>query len=388
MGGLSVCHVLSTFGLGGMERVALDLAAGMQERGHTAMAVGFEPDGPIAHELRAAGVSVESVVRRHRGYDVGLIMRLRQLLRARHIDIVHTHNPTALLYGAPAGHFAGCAVVHTKHGINPSTGQLLNVRRQVGRFVDVYVAVSTATAIVALEKREVDATRLRVIPNGIDLRRFSTDGDARGAVRSELGIGERAFVAGTVGRLAPEKDQTSLLRAAAPLLGDDFHVVLAGTGSEADALRRQADELPNGRSIHFLGARSDVPRVLAAMDVFVLPSITEGLPLAILEAMAAGLPALATPVGGIGEVLREGVTGHFFPVGDAERLRELLGRLRADPAAARRMGNEGRSFALKTYARDLAVDRYLATYEAALEARHGGAWPVRPRDGVSRGTTS
>jgi glycosyltransferase involved in cell wall biosynthesis len=365
---MHVFHVLSTSGLGGMERVALDLAEATRERGDRASVVALADEGPMAAELRAAGIPLVSLPRRGRGYDLRVVMRLRRLLQEQRADLVHTHNPLAMLYGAVAGRAAGCAVVHTKHGINPGTPRQRAFRRQVARLVDSYVAVSAATAIVAVDKREVDATKLRVIPNGIDLRRYDAQEGARERIRAELGIPEDAFVAGTVGRLAREKDQATLLRATGALLGRDFHVVVAGDGPEAQPLRDAAAAMPNASSIHLLGARNDVPRLMAAMDAFVLTSITEGLPLVILEAMAAGLPIVSTGVGGIPEVVQEGVSGHLFAAGDEAALVAMLRRLAGDRAYARRLGDAGRVFARARYARDVAVERYYAVYRTAIDA--------------------
>ena len=364
-----MAHVISTFGLGGMERVALDLADGLRERGGRGMVVALAPDGPMGAVLRAAGVPVFSLPRRHRGYDLGLMLRLRRLLRQEGVNVVHTHNPLALVYGAVAGRLAKCGVVHTKHGINPGGQRQVALRRYVGRFVDAFVAVSAATAIVALAKREIDATRLEVIPNGIDLRRFTLEAGTRARIRAELGISPDAWVMGTVGRLVPEKDQATLIRASASLLGEDCRLLLVGDGVEAAALRELAASLPGGRFVHFLGARSDVPHLLAAMDVFVLPSLTEGLPLVVLEAMAAALPVVCTPVGGLADVVQPGTSGHLVTVGDVEGLRVRLEALRADPSGTRRMGEQGRSLARATYSRETAVDRYVSAYERAFAAR-------------------
>lgn len=356
-----------------MERVALDLAVGLRERGGRAIVVALASGGPMGAELRAAGIPVFSLERRRRGYDLGLMWRLRELLRSQGVNVVHTHNPLALVYGAAAGTLAKCGVVHTKHGINPGGHRHVALRRYAGHFVDSFVAVSAATAIVALAKREIDATRLEVIPNGIDLRRFTTGAETRSRIRAELGIGTDAWVAGTIGRLVPEKDQATLIRAAAPLLGEDSRLLLVGDGVEAGALRELSAALPGGRFVHFLGARSDVPDLLSAMDVFVLPSLTEGLPLVILEAMAAGLPVVCTPVGGLADVVEPGVTGELFAVGDVEGLRRQLGAFRADPTETRRMGEQGRRIAQSTYSRDTAVDRYLSAYERASRMAPGAA---------------
>ncbi len=243
--------------------------------------------------------------------------------------------------------------------------------------MDTYVAVSAATAIVALGKREIDATRLEVIPNGIDLRRFVRGAQMRLKVRHELGISADAWVMGTVGRLVPEKDQATLISSAAALLGERCRLLLVGDGPEAGRLRALAGALPEGRFVHFLGARSDVPDLLAAMDVFALPSLTEGLPLVVLEAMAAALPVVCTPVGGLPEVVHPGVCGQLFPVGDVAALRALLEALRSDRDAAQTMGERGRDLVRATYSRDTAVDRYLSVYGRAVDARDRRHSPVK-----------
>lgn len=380
-----MCHVLSTFGLGGMERVALDLAGGVRERGGRTMVIALGPDGPMAAELRVAGVPVFSLERRHRGYDFGLMLRLRALLRTHEVTVVHSHNPLALVYGAVAGRLANCGVVHTKHGINPGGRSQLAMRRCAGALVDSYVAVSAATAIVALAKHEIDATRLEVIPNGIDLRRFGNGSEMRLQVRQELGISADAWVMGTVGRLVPEKDQATLITASAPLLGEECLLLIAGDGVEAGALRKLAESLPGGRFVRFLGARSDVPDLLAAMDVFVLPSMTEGLPLVVLEAMAAALPVVCTPVGGLPDVVQAGVSGQLFPVGDVAALRALLEALRTDRGATQKMGERGRDLVQATYSRDTAVDRYLSAYERAINARARRHPPVTRQPAATGG---
>ncbi len=364
---MTVVHVLSSFGLGGQERVALDLSIGQQAAGHHAVAVSLEPgdEGPLGADFRAHGVNVVHL-RKRPGFDVSLILALRRLFRDRGATVVHTHNPQPLIYGGPAARTSRAALVHTKHGVNPGSDRRLWMKRGAGLLVDAFVAVSEPTAAVARETHECRPSRLRVIPNGIDLSRFRADAEARAAVRAELRIPADAFVVGTVGRLVPEKGHAFLLRAVGPLLGPDMHVVIAGDGPEAERTAEVARGLQAPSSVHLVGARRDIPRLLAAMDLFTLSSVREGLPLVIPEAMATELPVVATAVGGIPQVVVEGETGTLVDYGDEPALREAVSQLAADRERAAAFGRAGSRRALALYSSQRMVNDYLALYQEVL----------------------
>jgi glycosyltransferase involved in cell wall biosynthesis len=353
--------------MGGQERVALDLAARQVAEGHRVAAVSLArpPEGPLAAGFRAAGAEVVTIARARDGLDPLLVVRLARWMRAHGVDLVHTHNRMALLYGAPSAWLAGAAAVHSKHGNNPGGGAELVAARLAARCVDAFVAVSDETAEVARRRREVDPARLSVVPNGIALERFGPD-PARGArLREALGAAG-AFVVGTVGRAAPEKNQALLIRAMAPLLGAGTRLVIAGDGPSLPALRELAASAGVAPFVHLLGARDDVPDVLRALDVFVLSSSTEGLPLVIPEAMATALPVVATRVGGVPNVVEEGATGHLVPSEDAEALRARIEALRDDPAARRALGARARELALARYSSERMHHDYLAVYARVL----------------------
>jgi glycosyltransferase involved in cell wall biosynthesis len=238
--------------------------------------------------------------------------------------------------------------------------------------VDALVAVSPETADFARKRREVDERRLSVIPNGIDLSRFQPDPAARARVRSELGIEPDAWVVGTVGRIAVEKNQALLLRAAAPLLGRGDLLIVAGDGPLRESLFSLAASLGIAPYVHLIGARRDVPDVLNAMDAFVLCSDLEGLPLVIPEAMAVGLPVVATRVGGIPMVLDEGRTGFLVLAGDECGLRSRLEALRSNREGGRSCGARARDEALERFSADRMGSEYMTIYERVL-ALHGPA---------------
>ena len=364
---MNIAHVLSSFGVGGQERVALDLAVAQHAEGNHVLAVSLAPppEGPLAQEFRARGIEVRSLPKRP-GVDASLVLELSSLFFREHVDVVHTHNPQPLFYGALAGRLAGAVVVHTKHGANPDRGRRLWARRATGRLAHAYVAVSPTTANVARANAECAASRLAVIDNGIDLSRFHPDEAARREVRAELGIPEEARVVGTVGRVAPEKAHVLLVEAMGPLLDDRTRLVVVGDGSEMPAVREAARRLPGGAYVHLPGVRRDVPRLLAAMDVFVLSSKTEGLPLVIPEAMATSLPIVSTAVGGIPDVLGDGDTGFLVPSGDAIALRAAIRRVLDDRDLAAAVGARARAVALDRYSVTRMARSYLALYQREL----------------------
>ena len=363
-----IVHILSSFGMGGQERVAFDLATSQRAAGCavTALSLAPPPDGPLAAEFRDAGIEVVRVARVKPGVDPILILRLARWLRSHKIELVHTHNRMALIYGAPAGKLARAAVVHTKHGNNPQGGTRLIAGNLAGRCVDAFVAVSAETAAFARKRSEVDDRKLMVIPNGIELGRFHPAPEARVRLRKQLGIDAGAWVIGTVGRIAAEKNQALLVRAMAPLLGPATRLVIAGDGPLMPDLTALVGSLNTARYIHLLGARRDVPELLNAMDTFVLSSDTEGLPLVVLEAMATALPVLSTRVGGVPNVLDEAETGFLVPVGDEAALRDRAAQLRADPETNRAIGARARDAAVTKFSADRMQRDYLALYARVL----------------------
>ncbi|HEV8550730.1 MAG TPA: glycosyltransferase, partial [Polyangiaceae bacterium] len=259
--------------------------------------------------------------------------------------------------------------VHTKHGMNPDTPRRLWLRRRVSSLVDAFVAVTPALARVAIEGGETSTDRLHVIHNGIDVKRFVPNAEARREVRQKLGIAPDAWVVGSVGRLAPEKDQALLLRAMSPLLDERRQLVLVGDGPEAAALRELVTASWRAEFCHLVGAQSDVERWLAAFDVFALSSRTEGLPLGLLEAMSAGVAVVSTAVGGIPDLIERGITGLLAPPGDERELcRELL-FLANYPTAALRMGAAGRKLVHTKYSLTQMGERYQALYEQVARPR-------------------
>ncbi len=363
---LAIVHVVSSYGVGGQERVALDLAIGQQARGHhvSVLSLAPAPDGAMADEFAEAGIAVGRVEKRG-GLDPTLVPRLAMELKSRGADVVHTHNPLPLIYGAPAARLAGAAAIHTKHGKNPGSRAHMMLRRAAAQLAHAFVAVSDATAAQAREQRDMPSDRLHTIPNGIRLERYAPDVEARRAVRTELALGD-AWVVGTVGRLDQYKNQSLLVRAMAPLLAEGVKLVIVGDGDARTDVEAAVASLPGSAraNVTLTGRRMDVPQLVHAFDVFALSSRSEGLPLVVPEAMSAGLPVIATAVGGLPSVIDDGVTGLLVPV-DETKLGEALAMLAHDQARARAMGVRAREVALDRYSHERMVDAYLKLYESA-----------------------
>jgi glycosyltransferase involved in cell wall biosynthesis len=361
-----VAHVLSSLHIGGAERVALELAGGQAAARHEVMVVSLEPppEGPLAETFRARGVGVHRVSK-GRGLDPGLPLRLAALFRRRGVTVVHTHNRMPLIYGAAAGRLAGAVVVHTRHGPGKGTRREQWLRRGAGRLLHAYVAVSPELRDLAETLGDCPPAKLAMIENGIDIARFSVGDADKRAARQALGLPADAWVVGSVGRLSKEKDYPLLVRAAAPLLGREAFLIIVGDGAEAGNIRTEVAARGVEPFVKLPGASSDVPRYLAAMDVFALSSRMEGLPLVALEAMAAGLPVVATAVGGLPGLIQHGESGFLVESGDERGLRARFEALRADPGAGRAVGARGQTRVRERHSREAMVQRYLDLYIAA-----------------------
>jgi glycosyltransferase involved in cell wall biosynthesis len=330
---LRVAHV--TFGLdvGGLEKLLAEFARHADRERFDLHFVSLGHGGAVAEEVAAAGWPV-TALGVPTGLRPGLAFRLARLLRRIHADVVHTHDDRPHLYGTLAGRLAGVRrIVHTRHGqgINLSRRQAALVHLAAG-WVDRFVCVSHDSARLAI-LQGVPARKVCTVWNGIDLARFPCTGP-----RPE---GPAVIVA----RLSPEKDHATLLRAAALAVRADssFRLEVAGDGPCRTDLHRLAEELGLTGHVRFLGAVRDVPALLARAGLFVLSSLSEGVSLTLLEAMASGLPVVATRVGGNPEVVVEDETGLLVGPGDPDGLARGLLSLWQDPDRCRRLGGAGRA---------------------------------------------
>jgi glycosyltransferase involved in cell wall biosynthesis len=365
-----IAHVLSSFHIGGQEVMALELATRQRARGNTVLAVTLEQGepGPLNAAFAQVGVEPKHVPRFGPRFDLTLPLRLASVFRRNAVDIAHLHNQLPLIYGTLAGRISRCTTIATRHGLGEGSGPQLWLRRQVARLVDTYVAVSTQVADNSRAYGLAVEPKLTVIENGIDVGYHKPRPEWRREVRAEFDLPENARVIGTVSRLADYKNVGLLLRSGLPHLNDSTRLLIIGDGPERSALESLVAQHRQGQFVCFLGERADVPRLLNGIDLFALSSKTEGHPIAVIEAMATGLPVLATRVGGIPDMVEDGRTGFLAEVQEAafaSRLEEALAQFRSWPS----MGSAAREVASQRFSSDAMADRYQAVYEQARARR-------------------
>jgi glycosyltransferase involved in cell wall biosynthesis len=294
---------------------------------------------------------------------------------ARNFDVLHSHNLATLLKAAIAslpGRTWGW--IHTEH-VRPDADSgcepwLVAIAPQLLRMPDTLTAVAPGIEAYLSERVPSARQRTLTIVNGIDVDCFARPRD-RAAKRSELGIASDEWVIGTVGTLRPQKNHELLIDAFAIVAQrlPEAHLVIAGGGDLRESLERRTRERGVAERTRFLGSRLDVPELLGAFDVYCLPSRYEGMPLSLFEAMAAGLPVVATDVPGIREVVRTEATGLLVRAGDAGALADALLRVRRESDLAGRLAAGGRAYVAESARLETMIGRYARAYQDLATAR-------------------
>lgn len=371
---IRVLFVVGNFVAGGAERHLLELWRRIDRTRFEIEIACFRREGQFLAEVEALGWPVHELHVGPRIYTpsgfAGLA-RLVHVTEAFRPDVIHGYLFGPNLFAVLAGRWAGApAVVVAKRNVDAyETPRQRRLQGWIHRAADHVTAVSEAVAdtVVALG---VPRARITVIGNGVDAQRFAGAGD-----RAAFGLNGGAPLIGSVGCLAPRKDYATLLEALARLeaRGIPFRAALVGEGPERAALEQRARTLGLADRVRFMGERADVERLVPALDVFVLSSREEGVPNALLEAMAAARPAVATAVGGTPEVLRAG-EGWLVPAGSPDALAAAIGQALADPAEARRRGLAAQRAVRERMSVDAMVRRHEAFYARMAHAGiEGGA---------------
>jgi glycosyltransferase involved in cell wall biosynthesis len=335
--------------MGGQEKLLVELAR-HRDRDAFDVEVVLGRRGLLADEVEAAGVPV-TALEAPGGVRPGLAARLAWHFWRRGTHAVHTHDERPYIHATPAARLAGVArVVHTRHSMAAAlTPRQAKVVAFLARLTDRFVCVSR-DALTRAVAQGVPRSKATLLWNGIDLGRFRSTGPVPGGP------------AVVVARLSPEKDVGNFVRAAALLRDEEpaFRGLVAGEGPCLADLRRETGDRRLGGVRDYLGVVRDVPPLLARAGLFVLPSRAEGISLTLLEAMASGLPVVATAVGGTPEAVEDGVTGLLVPPADPAALAAAMRRVWRDPELARRLGDAGRRRA----ERHFDVARLARSYEA------------------------
>ena len=366
-----VVHVVNSLAVGGLENGVVNLVNATATRFRHVI-VCMTADGPLHARLRP---EVEVIVLGKRpGQDPWALLRLVRLLRRLRPLIVHSRNWPAI-DAIPAARVARVPlVVHGEHGREVADPEGRNprrkrIRRALAPLVHHFVTVSADLRRWLIEDVRVPAAKVSAIHNGVDLSRFGRAGRLESRLRLDLPA--EVPIVGTVGRLDPVKDQAGLIRAFAKVRSahPEALLVVVGDGPCRAELEDVAAASGQGDHVRLLGNRDDVPTVMSALDVFVLPSIAEGISNTILEAMASGLPVVATRVGGNPELVEDGIGGALVPRQDPSALAAAIAGYVADPELRRRHGLASRQRATGHFGLERMAEAYANLYTSLAADR-------------------
>jgi glycosyltransferase involved in cell wall biosynthesis len=371
---MRILFLSTSMGMGGADSQLLSASQELRSRGHEVLIVSLTPLGPMGFEARSVGLPTESLEMRRGFPDPRGLWRLVRLVRAWRPDVLHSHMVHANLMARVLRLIAPVpALVSTIHNIHEGGRLRMAAYRLTNALVDHMTIVSEAAFDRFVAEGIVPKEILRVVPNGVDTSRFRNVSPLAGeSVRRSLGLGTE-FVWLAVGRFEIAKDYPTMLRAFARFREQQPQalLLLVGRGSLQKETEALARDLGLGSGVRFLGVRSDVPEIMSAADGYVMSSAWEGMPMVLLEAAAAGLPIVATKVGGNHEVVRHAETGFLVPPCDHEALGLAMLRLSGLSERERRaMGERGREHIRTHYDLGRVAERWEELYREVL-ARKG-----------------
>jgi glycosyltransferase involved in cell wall biosynthesis len=371
-----VLFLRSSLGVFGAERVVLEIASGLANSRYESIVGVIGNKHPSSSELadRAAQVGLSArFFPCQSPFDLGTVKHIRRFVRDNDIAIVHAHGYKANFYALAATWLTNVASVATCH---PWTETSYSLKSRIYTFLDKLWLrrMDRLTAVSADVQQQVLASipgsRCDIIANGIAFERFEAV-DGNGKLLSELGLSDRDTLIGTIGRLVPEKGYRHLLASARNICAKrpDAKVLFIGDGPQREELENAVRQTGLEDCVRFLGVRRDIPEILALLDVFVLPSITEGLPMVLLEAMAAGKPIVATEVGDIPKVIQADQSGLLVPPANEDALSDALLALIEDTERANRLAARAREEVVLKFSGQKMVDDYISVYDELLNAK-------------------
>ena len=322
--------------------------------------------------FRAQGLEPEFLPWGHARNLPGAVGRLVREVRSRPRTVLHSHDTRSDLVAVITARITGAPLIISNHAWHPADFKrkaLEAIRARLMHHADLVISVSRNTNKETLE-RGIPAAKCMCLYSGVDVGPYRHP-PPRAEARASLGLGEHEIVVGNVARLWPEKEQASLIEAAARLVPHhpELRFLIVGDGPLETSLRARIARLGLEDRVLMPGYRKDLVSVMAALDIFAFPSSAEGTPMVIYDAMAIGLPIIASPVSGVGELLEDGATALFVPPADSEAMARAVARLIGQPALARTLGERARQVVETEYAVEHAVDQLQDIYEDVLARR-------------------
>jgi len=365
-------HVSSSLQSGGLERIIRNFAAYLDRKKYEFSACALDTNGVFGEEIRAMGSPV-FVLGKKQGVDVKLPRALYRLFRAERVDIVHTHNFSPLLYASIPARLAGVkALVHTEHARTnfPDAKRRMVAERWLSHVVDVITAVSPQVKRDLVQYENIRPDRIQVIRNGIDTVP-PVSSVCPSDLRRTLGIASEHYVVGVCCRLTSQKGVIYLLQAAPTILAKHPQTVflIVGDGDLRGELEQTATDLGLRDRVIFTGFRSDVADILRLLDVYVLPSLFEGTPLGLLEAMLAHKAVVATRVGSNSEVVEDGVSGRLVEPKRPDQLADAISSLLSSPGEREQMERLACERVRSMFSLDRMMYEYDILYRTLLDQK-------------------
>lgn len=365
---MRILHLISSGGLFGAERVAVELSKSLKKTYHCEPILGvirnvYNPHEEILEEAKSNGIAY-TVFSCRSQLDLKLAFSIREFIKRNRIDVIHCHGYKSNFYGLLASR-GEVPSVTTNHNWLTTHWKLKTycfLDSLWIRFFDRIVAVSNEVKKDML-RYKIPEAKIRVVDNGIALERFAKPVETN-IMKNQLGLDEKIRIIGTIGSLVIEKGHIYLLEAARQILDvvKDLKFLIIGDGPLRKALEEKSEELGIKKDIIFMGQRKDIPELLMAMDVFVLPSIKEGLPIALLEAMASKRPVIATRIGAIPNVIENEDIGVLVEPKDITGLRDAIMNLLNDPGRMNLLARKGFDRVCRDFSSDEMAKNYLKLY--------------------------
>ena len=378
---VKILYIIGTLDLGGAERQLVALAKGLDRSRFLPLVFCLTATGPLAADLEEAGIEAKCFglrglkVWRNPIRIARYLLALFTDLKKEEPEIVHGLLFHAYILGTFAAKIARVPIVITSRRslghFKAGKPHSLLAERLVNRMTDLIIANSEAVKQDVVRQEKVEPSKVRVVYNGIDPSLYDVPADP--ALRASLGIPEEAKVVGVIANLIHYKGHCFLLQAWQTVKQKipGARLLLIGDGPLRGELEALVKELHLEEEVLFLGSRQDIPQLLALMDVAVLPSLEEGFPNAVLEAMAAGKPVVATNVGGVPEAIIHEETGFLVPPKDPKALADAIIRVLSDPELAMNMGKAGRDRVIREFSLDRMVRSIEQVYEELTQAKLG-----------------
>ncbi len=363
---IHILYLITELSTGGAQVALLRLLKGLdRDRFYPTVACLYNGDGAVAQEIRALDTRVFDAGMRHKA-DLAALLHLYRWIRRVHPAILHTSLFHANLPGRILGRLAGVPIiVCSERTMAMESEWRYRLNRWTIGLVDRAITVSTSVRDFCISHIGLPTDKIALIRNGVELPEEALS--SRQEARAELGLPFNDLVIGTVSRLDPVKGVSFLVKALSQI--DNVCLAVIGDGPERAALESLANSLGVADQIHWTGHKRDASRLLPAFDLFVQPSLHEGLPNTVLEAMATDLPVVATAVGGTPEAVVDGVTGLLVPPRDPAALAEAITTLLRDPDLQRKMGRAGRERVEKYFSVERMVQQTEALYEELIKKK-------------------